>query len=57
MEEWQAWLCKYLHIFLFRKDDLVVGAPFFHKPGVGGAIYVYINGPDVSNSHNNNIKQ
>jgi len=26
-------------------EDLVVGAPFYHGTGVGGAIYVYLNGP------------
>jgi len=29
------------------KDDLVVGAPFYFEPGVGGAIYVYLSGPQV----------
>jgi len=29
------------------KDDLVVGAPFYFEHGVGGAIYVYLSGPQV----------
>ena len=32
---------------MFSKDDLVVGAPFYLEPHVGGAIYVYMNGPEV----------
>jgi len=30
-----------------RRDDVVVGAPFYHQSGVGGAIYIYMNGPEV----------
>jgi len=26
-----------------RIEDLVVSAPFYHAPGLGGAIYVYYN--------------
>jgi len=29
------------------KEDLVVGAPFFHSPGIGGAIYIYYNSAQV----------
>lgn len=31
----------------FRKEDLIVGAPFYHRSGAGGAIYVFLNGPSV----------
>ena len=30
-------------LFCVRKDDLVVGAPFYFERGVGGAIYVYLS--------------
>jgi len=30
------------------KEDIVVGAPFYHASGVGGAIYIYYNSPQVS---------
>ena len=33
-----------------RKTDLVVAAPFYHAPGVSGAIYVYYNSEVVCNS-------
>ena len=34
-------------IFLNRWEDLVVGAPFYNQPGIGGAIYVYKNDAKV----------
>lgn len=34
-------------MFVFSKEDLAVGAPFYHGPGVGGAVYIYMNGPEV----------
>lgn len=35
-------------MYTCRLDDVVVGAPFYLAPLVGGAIYVYMNGPEVS---------
>lgn len=35
-------------VYTRRLDDVVVGAPFYLAPLVGGAIYVYMNGPEVS---------
>jgi hypothetical protein len=37
----------YVAFASFRKEDLVVAAPFFHAPGVGGAIYIYYNSDEV----------
>lgn len=32
-----------LHLFVFRYDDLLVGAPFYYGEGRGGAVYIYYN--------------
>ena len=48
---------KNCFFLVFRKDDLVVGAPFLHKAGHGGAVYVYINGPKVSNINTSYFNQ
>jgi len=36
-----------VHFDECRHGDVVIGAPFYHRSGVGGAIYVYMNGPEV----------
>ena len=30
-----------------RREDVVVGAPFYHQAGIGGAIYIYMNEREV----------
>lgn len=35
-------------LLTFRKEDLVVSAPFYHAHLVGGAIYIYYHGANVS---------
>jgi hypothetical protein len=38
------------------KEDVFIGAPFYHKAGVGGAIYIFINGPQgISSDRNQTI--
>ena len=38
-------------VFVCRsKEDLVVCAPFYHAPGVSGALYVYYNSGTVCSS-------
>ena len=32
---------------VFRKEDLIVGAPFYSEAGHGGAIYIYMNSDEV----------
>ena len=31
----------------FRYEDVIVGAPYYHGDGVGGAIFIYMNGAGV----------
>lgn len=30
-------------VIAFRRDDLVVGAPFYHSRTASGAVYIYMN--------------
>jgi len=37
-----------LSVCCLSKEDVVVGAPFYHAAGVGGAIYIYYNSAQVA---------
>lgn len=37
-------------------DDIIVGAPFYYKRGIGGAVYVYLNSPGRLNAATKFVK-